>query len=183
MTYEPAYWIRNIDGKLIDLERPDLFTPTVFDCAKVLSNVNRFGGHTIAPYNDATHAILVSRLVHSNHARAGLFHDAHEMVTGDMTSPLKRLIPAFKEFEIPWQKRFAEVFDFCWHVPEVKFADRVAFALERDQFQNEAQYPLGKWDETPKISNFHYSTFCEVMNKVDLIGSENAFLEEAAEVL
>lgn len=59
--------------------------------AKALSQINRYTGHTAWPYSVAQHSVLVSKLLDFDPrlAMLGLAHDAHEVIIGDISSPLK----------------------------------------------------------------------------------------------
>lgn len=73
---------------------------TVEEIAFSLAKICRFTGHCNEFYSVAQHSVLVSRLGTTHEERVhGLFHDAVEAVVGDMSSPLKMLIPQYKEIE------------------------------------------------------------------------------------
>lgn len=62
------------------------------DVAVPLSHIARFLGHSRVPWSVAAHAVLVCRLLdfESVDAKlAGLHHDDHEALVGDMPAPLK----------------------------------------------------------------------------------------------
>lgn len=61
------------------------------DIAKSLSRINRYTGHSL-PYSVAQHSVLVSELCPPQFAFQGLMHDAHEVITGDVSSPLKEVM-------------------------------------------------------------------------------------------
>lgn len=80
------------------------FKPNIEDIAHSLSQINRYNGHTALPISVAQHSVLVSRDVPSNFAFQALMHDAHEVYTTDVPSPIKEVLNhigngAWDEFE------------------------------------------------------------------------------------
>lgn len=92
----------------------------------------RLCGHTSAFYSVAQHCVLVSMIVPREHALQGLLHDAAEAYYGEVTAPLKRLIPGYRSLELAGWRAIAKAFD----VPEqlhssIKHADLVMLATEQ----------------------------------------------------
>lgn len=74
----------------------------IYDIAHSLSMINRWVGHTKIPYSVARHSICVSRypaLKTDRQRLAALLHDAAEAYCGDIATPIKDGIPAFREME------------------------------------------------------------------------------------
>jgi hypothetical protein len=73
----------------------DVGTPTLRDIAISLSRLPRFAGHTKVEWSVLDHSLFVFRLLAASNRRdyaaqlAGLLHDAHECVTGDIPSDMK----------------------------------------------------------------------------------------------
>lgn len=104
-------------GALFDLLDPEGSEFTLYDIAHGLGRVCRFAGHTNRFYSVAEHCYHVSRLVLSEAeylanqgmwhddieleflARAALIHDGTEAFIGDVTRPLKALLPDYKVVE------------------------------------------------------------------------------------
>ena len=102
------------------------------DIAWSLAQINRFNGHAKFPYSVGLHSILVSRIVPAKYALCGLMHDATEAYLGDVASPLKRELPAYKTLEFECWRRIASKFKLPEIMPdEVHRADKQALALER----------------------------------------------------
>lgn len=121
-------------GKLVDLanfREEDVRLP---DIAHALSLINRFTGHSKVPYSVAQHSVMVSRLTHPDNALWGLLHDASEAYLGDVATPLKTLLPGYRELEERVQRVIARVFRLSWPMPaDVKEADlRALMAEKRD---------------------------------------------------
>lgn len=92
-------WIQTNGGRRFSLDhvKPELID--IEDIAHALSQLCRFNGHTREHYSVAQHCALVSQNVPPEHALVGLLHDAHEAYVGDMTSPMKVLVPGFQAVE------------------------------------------------------------------------------------
>ena len=114
--------LETVTGKLIDVENPDPNDIDIEDIAWGLSRIARFCGATITPipYNVAQHSLMVAEKVErdlrevwgwetaeANGAGVhtvlkALLHDASEVYTGDVPSPVKKiesLRPVFKALE------------------------------------------------------------------------------------
>ena len=104
------------------------------DIAHALSILTRFTGHSKCPYSVAQHSVMVSRLTPSEHALWGLMHDASEAYLGDVSTPLKNVLPGYRELEEHVQRTIARVFGLAWPMPSsVKDADlRALMAEKRD---------------------------------------------------
>lgn len=123
--------IKTYSGVWIDFSDPKPGMIRLFDIAHALSQVCRFGGQCDPFYSVAQHSLLVSDLVLEPHEAWGLLHDASEAYIGDMVSPLKRLLPSYREIEDRMMKAIAERFGLDPAMPgEVKIADRLALAIE-----------------------------------------------------
>jgi hypothetical protein len=90
-----GYWMQTSTGAAIDILDPDPASIQLMDIAISLSRLPRFTGHTkpAVTANVAEHSLLVERLAPFGTSPVArlhlLFHDAHEMITADISSPLK----------------------------------------------------------------------------------------------
>ncbi|OLV20163.1 hypothetical protein [Deinococcus marmoris] len=75
------------------------------DVAHALAHINRFTGHLNRAFSVAQHSLLVVELLaERGHRDAGLLlqglvHDAAECYVGDVSAPLKRLLPDYQKVE------------------------------------------------------------------------------------
>ncbi len=101
-------WMQTYMGTRFDLTAPSVEQVSLRDIAWALSNQCRFNGHTRAFYSVAQHSVLVCDCVVDclveDEERAlvkllALLHDAAEAYVGDLTRPMKELVPGFAEIE------------------------------------------------------------------------------------
>ena len=119
-------------GNYFDLQDPSASRFEVSDIAHALSNICRFTGHTQRFYSVAEHSVICSHMVPPEDAMAALMHDASEAFIGDVSTPLKSLLPDYKSLE-------HRVEQAVWSrlglpptlPPSVKVADRRALAVEQ----------------------------------------------------
>lgn len=125
---------------------PDLVTVPVL--AKALSQLCRFTGHTRTFYSVAQHSVLVSRLVPPELARWGLFHDAAEAFVGDVSSPLKRLIPDYRAIEERIERVVWAKFGLDGPLPAaVKQADMSALIAEKNALMPQIDGAALGWED------------------------------------
>jgi len=126
-------WIVTSTGVRFELLAPTVEMIHLEDIAHALSNVCRFGGHTHVHYSVAQHSVLASHLVPPADALYALLHDATEAYIGDMVSPLKQVIPQFREVEHRLWSAICRRFELPEQMPvSVKRADLMMLARERE---------------------------------------------------
>lgn len=137
-------WILTQSGQQFDLLRPTASMIKPVDIAHALSRLCRFNGHTRAHYSVAQHSLIVASLVPVEHQLVALLHDATEAYIGDMTRPLKAVMPEYQHVERQIWIAVCDRFDIPIDLPAcVKQADMVALATERRDLMPE--HP-GAWD-------------------------------------
>lgn len=92
-------YLTTFSGKKFSFTNPQPDQICIEDIAHSLSNICRFVGHTRNHYSVAEHSIYVSHYVKPQNKLIGLLHDASEAYLGDVASPLKVLLPNYKELE------------------------------------------------------------------------------------
>lgn len=101
------------------------------DVARGLSRLVRFTGQARGGYSVAQHSVLGSYLVEPQYAYDFLMHDGHESVTGDVNSPLKRMLPDYQRLENEVCDAFRTYFGCSLRdLPAVKRADLIMLVTE-----------------------------------------------------
>jgi len=106
---------------------------TIEDIAQGLANICRYAGQCSRFYSVAEHSLHVSDIA-IRHKREALMHDAAEAFLGDVTRPLKQLLPQFKKIEKNVEKAIFARFDLD-HAALValKTVDLSVLAAEQEQ--------------------------------------------------
>lgn len=124
--------ISTVSGRFFDILRPDDYEFDIEEIAHALSNICRYTGHVDTFYSVAEHSVLVSRLVPDKLALCGLLHDASEAFVGDVSSPLKKLLPEYQKIEDGVQEAIAKAFRLPYPFPkEIHEADKRMYWNER----------------------------------------------------
>jgi uncharacterized protein len=130
VTAEP--YIHTFHGRRIYVRDPDLNdTLHLEDIAHGLARVSRFTGQTSHRYSVASHSLMVADLLPSTLHASGLLHDAVEAILGDVSSPLKSLLPGYKDLQARWETAMAVRWGVPLAGPEIKRADWLAYTIER----------------------------------------------------
>ena len=129
-------WIQTFTGKkfnpLAPWETPDGFD--IIDVAHALSMQCRYSGHVHRHYSVCEHAIRVAIVMESidqKNADWGLSHDDSEAYLVDLASPIKRVMPIYKNAENILMHWICEKLGLCTEEPPmVKIADKFMLAVE-----------------------------------------------------
>lgn len=130
-------------GHYFDFENPEGSTIDIEDIAHALSQICRFTGHTARFYSVAEHSVHCASLVPREHRLAALLHDAAEAYLGDVSRPLKSILPQYKALEARVEAAVLGRFGLALPLdPCVKEADRTMLRVEQQQAMlNEDVWP------------------------------------------
>ena len=153
----PQFWFQTYTGILFDLEKPTPDMIDIRDIAHHLALLNRFNGATERHYSVAQHSFLVAQYMPGGKTEklCALLHDAHEAYTGDITTPLKKLLAqetsALCGVEGRIQNAIGQKFDlpntlYVWE--HVKKIDAQLLLKERDLLLSP---PPARWDMDGKV--------------------------------
>ena len=135
-------------GCYFDLAEPERSEFTIEDIAHALSNICRFTGHTVRFYSVAEHCWHCSFIVPPEHALAALLHDAAEAFVGDVASPLKGMLPDYRQIEARVHRAVLARFGLGPDLhPSVKQADMAMLLAE----QRQAMSNRDRWFEVDGI--------------------------------
>ena len=142
--------ILTYSGRHLDFRNPDPAEIAIGDIAVALSRACRFSGQCRLFYSVAQHSVLVSLIVPAEHALEALLHDATEAWLGDVSTPLKALLPEYVRIE----KKLDRVVRRKFGLPEemsgpVHRADRVLLATEKRDLMPE---DTDKWPVLEGVS-------------------------------
>ena len=131
MGVGPKIMLRS--GAWFDFLVPSSCEFTIEDIAHGLANICRYSGQCTRFYSVAEHSVLVSQVVKGYELEA-LLHDAAEAFLGDITRPLKQLLPEYKRIEAEVEAAIFERFGLRVPLsPAIKHADLRVLAAEQLQ--------------------------------------------------
>lgn len=120
-------------GAWFDFLDPASSEFNIEDIAQGLSHTCRYAGQCSGFYSVAEHSLLVSDVARG-YEYSALMHDAAEAFIGDVTRPLKQLLPDFKRIEAVVEGAIFARFDVPTPMPrDVKEADLRVLAAEQAQ--------------------------------------------------
>jgi uncharacterized protein len=124
-------------GTWFDLLDPWGSDFTINDIAQGLSNICRYAGQCKQFYSVAEHSIHVADTVEYFKLEA-LMHDAAEAFLGDITRPLKQLLPEYKKIEASVEDAIFQRFGLNLNAKSIiKEADLRVLATEQAQLMPE----------------------------------------------
>ncbi|WP_277026838.1 hypothetical protein [Aurantimonas coralicida] len=84
-------------GRYLDLLDPQPADIDLYRLCRVLAGIPRWSGQPDTPWTVGQHSLVVGKIVQARYrdpklTLAALLHDGHEYATGDINTPLKRLL-------------------------------------------------------------------------------------------
>lgn len=156
-------------GQYINFEHPERSIFLIEDIAHALSNIGRFTGHTSRFYSVAQHSVLVSLNVAPEHRLAALLHDASEAYCGDVATPLKRMMPEYKQIEERMERAIFEQFGLPFPMdPAIKLADLTLLATEKRDLMPKTEHEWALLSGIPRLSSAIWPVRPEVAKQMFL---------------
>lgn len=176
-TKPKGFFLQTYSGHSFEPKSGKLSQVDVRDIAHALSNLCRYSGQCRKFYSVAEHSVLVSRIIRCmwpddvESRWAGLLHDATEAYVGDITTPLKILLPKFIEVEDSLAMDIAKVFKIKWSKQthsRVKIADMIALSTEaRKLFADVSDWDSIKlYDPRPDLVSENFPVAQDVAKKM-----------------
>jgi hypothetical protein len=143
MSQKP--WIQTYNGHEIDLLNPRVEDVDHIDIAHAESLINRFTGHTTEAWSVAQHSVVGSIMAEVIYPQVKwlphefLFHDAAETYVGDVSSPLKSILPGYREIEEKHKKCIERAFAISLGSAWEKTVDLRMLVTERGLFMPETK--------------------------------------------
>lgn len=132
-------------GHRIHFLNPKTSEIDIRDIAHVLCRIPRFNGHTRVTYYVGQHLCLCHDAAPSDIKREAFGHDFSESAACDIPSPLKSLMPQYKEIEQQLERVIARKFKFRYPFPAaVKEIDMRVLVTEMRDLTNQKH-----WRELP----------------------------------
>ncbi len=164
-------WMLTAQGHVIDIRFINNERIDIRDIAKSLSLTYRYNGMTRRPISVAEHSLVVADIMERElgitsppAVMAALMHDAHEYITGDLSSPMKACIgTAWKVEETRIQKQVLRRFGlwsaFLTHHDQIHHADMHALSTERVQLMPEHEQEWPCVTSHPPLDWLNFSLF------------------------
>ncbi|MDB5415076.1 MAG: uncharacterized protein JWR10_3411 [Rubritepida sp.] len=177
-------WMQTASGYCVDLHAPDLEMLRLTEIATSLSRIARFLGHTHGPcaYSVAQHSCHVADLLADQPLavrRAGLLHDAHEALIGDLPTPVKQLLGrdlvrgAESAVHIAMFARFGLSAELMDH-PLIKQVDLIMLATERRDLMRRSAWAWGELPEPASMPTLEpwaaNEAYMEFLNRAERLG-------------
>lgn len=161
-------YIVTYTGRKIPLLEPHPDHIDARDIAHSLAYQCRFTGHTPRHYSVAEHSIRVAWQIRGKYAnptgwtplrvaKVALLHDAAEAYLGDVSTPLKSLLPEYQRIENNWQHAVFVAFgldDYLDHIPAVHEADQRMQGIEINWFfDNPEEFGVER-EDIPRVIGY-----------------------------
>jgi hypothetical protein len=140
----------------------EAFTPAIKVIARALSHINRYTGH-VGRYSVAQHCVHVCDNMPAGLKLDGLLHDAPEAYIGDVSAPLKALLPSYQHLENHYHEVIDKYYGVDTRRPAVKLVDlrmliteAGSFGMDLSYFPDVPSYPfcVERWDSDRAFVEF-----------------------------
>jgi hypothetical protein len=177
-------WIQLRSGNGYDFDTEQIFGPFTMeeDLAKSLK-IHRFAGHLMVPWSVACHSVAVARTIEVvtgslDAAAAGLLHDAHEAIIGDIPTPVAWAVDYEKIKEVKKAAQAAihmrlRIPERFWpenHKTSVDLADVAALHMEYKEWMKPAPRD---WGITPPPHEWLLAMHDAIMDIARTVGPDN----------
>jgi hypothetical protein len=194
-------WIQLTSGGGYDFDKQILFGRFDLerDLAYPLAGENRYTRHTSINWAVAIHSVAVARTIlaltgDKHSAAAGLLHDAHESVIGDIPTPVAWAIGYEKVKAVKEEVQFAIERKLGvpnllsalnpMHLSLIKLADAAALHVERQMLMAPEPREWGVKVPAPEWTQTMHDLFCDIIrNGEHRDGGQAAFMEEWKKLL
>lgn len=177
MTAAPhSDWVQLPFGTPHDLRNPLRTRWRLDEIARGLSRLCRFAGATHPFYSVAQHCTVMAQIAPAPFRLACLLHDAHEIVTSDIPSPVKRMLGGVKIITDPIDAGITRDFG----LPHQAFDNATVRALDQRMFATEVRdmVPPGIWEFPVRADPFDF-----ILDPWGPEDAERRFITTAVEIL
>lgn len=147
------------DGQYFNFLEPERSAVSIDVIATALSNLCRFTGQCEQFYSVAEHSVWCSYKVEKGYEYEALMHDTPEALIGDVSKPLKMLLPDYRSIEARVEAYLAKRFGFTAPMPDaVKKVDLQMLVTEQVQIMKNHDnwvYALGEKPLKIKLACFN----------------------------
>jgi len=168
--YKPGC-VRTFSGVYFNLKKPQSTDVFVMDIAVSLSRECRFINATKMPYSVAEHSVwcaLRAEEKHPNNHRLPfycLLHDAHEYIWRDLATPMKDLIPGYRDMQQRTQMAIEQRYNIYVSMPEKKLIAEI----DKEALEYEWENKMLKHTGLPLVADaardyflHHFKRLCKV---------------------
>lgn len=163
--------VRTYTGVYFNLKHPKSTDVYVMDIAVALSRECRFNNATKRMYSVAEHSVYCALLAQQKYpnrprlAFEALLHDAHEYIWRDLPTPMKELLPGYKNLQVKTQMVINERYNIYIGLEDRKLIEEIdKEALEWEWLNKVLSHTGMLLDEKSRIDYFlhHFKLLCHV---------------------
>jgi len=135
-------YLTTTSGNTFDFGSPCF---NLHDIVHALGNIQRFGGHAIAPWSVRQHSIACCYYAPDEWKLEALMHDACEAYLCDVPTPLKLLLPDYRALEGRVDRAMRAEYSLPSEMSaEVRRVDQALFVAEAYEFHPKLWVELGR---------------------------------------